>query len=115
MALLSVNGEKVDPQLSNYRIYFEKLVPRQKKISEIVVKNLATVDLKYRFRTEPNSKLMLEELQGTFKPMEERILKIAYTSEDTVPKFERLYLELLDIPPQSIRSRAASTNGAPAL
>lgn len=71
----------------------------------MLVKNLATVDLKYQWKLQPGSKLEIDQLRGTFKPMETKTMQISLTAQDTIPTFESVALELLDIPPQSIRSR----------
>lgn len=107
MALLSINGDRVDPAKKNHRVYFEALIPNQRKTSEIVIKNLATVDLKYRWKMPANSMLEVEQVQGVFKPMEEKSLKLSLVSKGTSPAFEKFTLELLDIPLESIRNREA--------
>jgi hypothetical protein len=92
MALLTINGEKVDPSSSKHRVYFENLVPMQAQTSDIVIRNLATVDLKYRWRIQPNSRLRIEPLEGVFKPMEEKTLMITYLTANTVPILENVSL-----------------------
>lgn len=70
LALIAVNNEKSNEHAKNHRVYFENAQPGVEQTSRIIIRNLATVDLKYKWNMSQSSLLKIGSLTGKFKPKE---------------------------------------------